>query len=382
MLVGRRRLAGRGAGGGAGDPGRDGGPRRHAARSAARRLSPRQPPRAARGARRSPPARARSCPRRAARPHAPDRHETARPFEPEAGAYDARLARHGMSHAGRRRMRTTTITTRSRARPRSAHERHAGASKPDRRSHPWHCAQRGAARVPPTTAPPRPPTALLQLMRLASPSLPVGGFSYSEGIESAVDGGLASRDEASPPTWLVDQLRLGLARATCRSLAQALAAWRRDDVARIAALNDLVRDDARDARAAPADRADGPLAGRMAAQPRRRRRAPRSPRGAGAGADLAGRVRPRRRRPARRATALLPFAFGWAENMVQAALKAVPLGQSAGQRVLAALAAEIPIAVDAALALATTSCRRSRRCSPSCRRSTRRSTRGCSGRER
>ncbi len=48
--------------------------------------------------------------------------------------------------------------------------------------------------------------------------------------------------------------------------------------------------------------------------------------------------------------ALLAMAFGWAENMVQAAVKAVPLGQSAGQRVLAALAAAIPTAVDDALA--------------------------------
>ena len=52
--------------------------------------------------------------------------------------------------------------------------------------------------------------------------------------------------------------------------------------------------------------------------------------------------------PAR--AALLAFAFGWAENMVQAAIKSVPLGQSAGQRILAALAADIPQAVDRALA--------------------------------
>jgi urease accessory protein len=48
---------------------------------------------------------------------------------------------------------------------------------------------------------------------------------------------------------------------------------------------------------------------------------------------------------------LLAFAFGWAENMMQAALKSVPLGQSAGQRILARLAAEIPAAVDHALQL-------------------------------
>jgi len=49
---------------------------------------------------------------------------------------------------------------------------------------------------------------------------------------------------------------------------------------------------------------------------------------------------------------LLAFAFGWAENMVQAALKAVPLGQSAGQRILGRLSLEIPAAVDHAMQLA------------------------------
>ena len=49
--------------------------------------------------------------------------------------------------------------------------------------------------------------------------------------------------------------------------------------------------------------------------------------------------------------ALLALAFGWAENMMQAAIKSVPLGQSAGQRILVRLAAEIPAAVDNALAL-------------------------------
>jgi urease accessory protein len=49
---------------------------------------------------------------------------------------------------------------------------------------------------------------------------------------------------------------------------------------------------------------------------------------------------------------LLAFAFGWAENMVQSALKAVPLGQSAGQRTLGRLTQAIPGAVDHAMRLA------------------------------
>ena len=49
-------------------------------------------------------------------------------------------------------------------------------------------------------------------MRLASPALPVGGFSYSEGLEAAVEAGLV-RDEAQAGDWLLDQLHLSLARA-------------------------------------------------------------------------------------------------------------------------------------------------------------------------
>ncbi|WP_372824158.1 urease accessory protein UreF, partial [Polaromonas sp.] len=51
------------------------------------------------------------------------------------------------------------------------------------------------------------------------------------------------------------------------------------------------------------------------------------------------------------ADCLSTYAFGWAENMMQAALKSVPLGQSSGQRILARLAAEIPAAIETAIAL-------------------------------
>ncbi|MGZ5272590.1 MAG: urease accessory protein UreF, partial [Ramlibacter sp.] len=55
----------------------------------------------------------------------------------------------------------------------------------------------------------RTDAALLQLIWLASPALPVGGFSYSEGLESAVDTGLVV-DEATAGDWLLDQLHLVL----------------------------------------------------------------------------------------------------------------------------------------------------------------------------
>jgi urease accessory protein len=48
---------------------------------------------------------------------------------------------------------------------------------------------------------------------------------------------------------------------------------------------------------------------------------------------------------------LLAFGFGWAENMVQAAMRSVPLGQSAAQRMLARLIDALPDAVQRAAAL-------------------------------
>ncbi len=192
---------------------------------------------------------------------------------------------------------------------------------------------------------------LLKLLWLASPALPVGGFSYSEGIEAAIDSG-AVHDEASAQGWLLDQMHLALGRSDLPLLAQALAAWSAHDTARIVALNawalytresselrrqteqmgrsmhDWLRQRAPDdvrlatlAQLAPAPA--WPIAFALAA--------------AQSGAEARD--------------ALLAFGFGWAENMVQAALKAMALGQSGGQRILGVLSAALPAVVDTALAL-------------------------------
>jgi urease accessory protein len=80
---------------------------------------------------------------------------------------------------------------------------------------------------------------LLQLIWLASPALPIGGFSYSEGLEASVDRSfVATESEASD--WLADQLHLTLARADLPVLAQAVDAWQAGDLARVRTLNDWV----------------------------------------------------------------------------------------------------------------------------------------------
>jgi urease accessory protein len=202
----------------------------------------------------------------------------------------------------------------------------------------------------PTADTPAADATRLQLMWLASPALPVGGFSYSEGLEAAVDAGLV-RDEATATAWLAEQLPLTLARSDAVVVAEACRAWSAHDAAGVQALNHWVSQTRETAelrlqaeqmgrsllewlRNSP-HAADSRL-GHLAALPP----APTWPVAFALAATLAG-ATPRE--------ALLAFAWGWAENLAQAAMKAVPLGQAAAQRMLSALAAQIPAIIDAAL---------------------------------
>ena len=195
-----------------------------------------------------------------------------------------------------------------------------------------------------------PASSLLQLIWLASPALPVGGFSYSEGLEAAVDrAGVDTENAASD--WLVDQLHLSLARSDLPVINQAITAWRQNDAARIASLNAWILQ----TRETSELRAQTEQMGRSLLEWLRNHNTA-TPEQIAACAALQP-TYPTAYALAVAATlagvrdGLLAFTFGWAENMCQSAIKAVPLGQSAGQRILARMAAEIPDAVDRAMSL-------------------------------
>jgi urease accessory protein len=51
------------------------------------------------------------------------------------------------------------------------------------------------------------PSMLLSLLQLSSPSLPIGAYTYSQGLESAIELGMVE-DENSAREWISDSLRI------------------------------------------------------------------------------------------------------------------------------------------------------------------------------
>lgn len=193
-----------------------------------------------------------------------------------------------------------------------------------------------------------PASSLLQLIWLASPALPIGGFSYSEGLEAVIEYGHIAPDSIA--YWLTDQLHISLARGDLAALCKAVAAIRRDDALRVQELNAWVLQtrESHELRLQTEQMGRSLIAWLKTQSPEidaMHWLADQIPTYAIAFALAASRTQASVRDIA------LAFSFGWAENMVQAAIKAVPLGQTAGQRILQHLASEIPSAVDVALQL-------------------------------
>ena len=194
-------------------------------------------------------------------------------------------------------------------------------------------------------------SALLHLLQFASPALPIGAYSYSQGLEAALESG-AVRDAASARHWIAEHLLNVVARweaPLCWRLMQAFEQQDFDSVRRWSERFIASRDTA-EFRAETIQMgysltkllgelgvADGPLMTMLQSEPEVALPT------AYACAVAALRIP--------REEALLAMLFAWAENQVLVCVKSVPLGQVAGQRLLLSLRAELEAAAVTAQSL-------------------------------
>jgi urease accessory protein len=188
--------------------------------------------------------------------------------------------------------------------------------------------------------------ALTRLLQLASPALPVGAYSYSQGLEAAIEAEIV-KDAPTAQHWIEDVLELSVASMEAPLLLRLCHAWRDSGEARARHWNDLFLASRESAELRAETLQMGYslvqlLAELCEAHPFECWDEVAFPT---AFAFCATRfaIEPR--------DALIAYLWSWAENQVIAALKAIPLGQSAGQRLLLALGPRIVEQADRAAAL-------------------------------
>jgi urease accessory protein len=177
---------------------------------------------------------------------------------------------------------------------------------------------------------------LLHLLQFASPALPIGGYSYSQGLEAALEGGLV-HDAASARAWMVRYLHEVMAQWDGPLLWRLLKAFEARDAAAVALWSEcfLASRDTAELRAETVQM--GYSLTRLIAE---------------LGVADVGVLGDEVSLPAAFACAvdaldipheeaLLAMLFSWLENQVLVCVKSVPLGQVAGQRLLLSLRADL-----------------------------------------
>jgi urease accessory protein len=186
---------------------------------------------------------------------------------------------------------------------------------------------------------------LARLLQLASPALPVGAYSYSQGLEAAIEAGVV-RDAASARAWIGDVLEFSVARMEAPVFLRLCAAWRSGDIAAAARWNAffLASRETSELRAETAQMGYslGELLAALGAGEARIEEI--SFPAAFAHAVVAWDLDPE--------DALVAYLWAWLENQVIAAVKSVPLGQTEGQSLLLALGERLDEAAARAGALA------------------------------
>lgn len=188
--------------------------------------------------------------------------------------------------------------------------------------------------------------ALTRLLQLTSPALPVGAYTYSQGLEWAVDSGVV-RDEAGALAWIGDQLALNMSRFEAPWLLRMMASHAAGDAVQVAAWDAryLASRESAELRAETIQM--GHSLRRLMLDLGEAVTLPAAPSFLCAWSAVAVVWEIGREEAAQ------AWLWSWAENQVMVALKAVPLGQTAGQRMLRDIGRRIPELAGQAMALAS-----------------------------
>ena len=190
--------------------------------------------------------------------------------------------------------------------------------------------------------------ARLRLWQLISPALPIGAYAYSTGLEYAVDCGWIT-DETTAGDWITGQLQHNLAALDVPVLARLYTAWQANDTNTAKHWSRFLLASRESGELLAEDRHLGSALARLLPElgleeAREWQDTPYS-----SFAALFTLAAARWRVPM--AEAAQGYLWAWCENQVSAAIKLIPLGQTAGQRILSTITQQVPTSVNYGLQL-------------------------------
>lgn len=180
---------------------------------------------------------------------------------------------------------------------------------------------------------------LLKLLQLSSPTLPIGAFAYSQGLESAIESGFI-KDKNTLQEWLLDALTLSLKNVDLPLFSRLYTSWESNDIERVLKWNQVLRAQRETRELRDEDHHLGLALARLLKD-----------------LDIKEASDLHKRNDLCFITlftlaackwnikidqAANGFIWSWLDNQIAAAIKLVPLGQTDGQKVLSELLPIIP----------------------------------------
>jgi urease accessory protein len=193
--------------------------------------------------------------------------------------------------------------------------------------------------------------ALLALLQLTSPALPVGAYSYSEGLETLVDRHLI-HDTTQLQLWLTESMTIGSIGIETAIVLRAHHAWSSGDFNRLTYWNHWLSAarESHELQQQNWQMGQSLLKLMRNLQPQASWSELENSLGENCNFAIAFAIAAALGEMDEHTT-LTGYLYSWASNLVSAGVKLIPLGQTDGQRLLQNLGTPIMIAVDRALVL-------------------------------